>query len=146
MKKVVVLASLALIVGVGLAGQALCKNACGAAPQCAPACSYVTRMVPCVKTELVPEVQPCSVVVPETKVGYRCRPVMIKGVPVGCPAGAGSCVQCYPQPFCQVVNQTVPFYYTVPKVVPSYNLVYRKVCKPVWLPQTYQVQAVPLCN
>jgi hypothetical protein len=145
MKKVVVPAVVALIIGVGLAQDALCGPACAPAV-CAPSCSYVTRMVPCVKTELVPEVQPCSVVVPETRVGYRCRPIMIKGTPVGCAAGAGACVQCYPRPFCQVVNQTVPFYYTVPKVVPSYNLVYRKVCKPVWLPQTYKVEAVPMCN
>ena len=112
---------------------------------CAPQCTYVTKMVPCVKTQMVPEVIPCKTYIPVQKVGYRCQKILLKGTPVGAACGADGCTQCYPQPFCKVVTQKVPYTYCVPKCVTYYQVRYRKVCCPVMLPQKYMVQAIPLC-
>jgi hypothetical protein len=95
---------------------------------------------------MVPQLVPQMMVVPELKTGYRCRKILVRGFPVGCPRGIDPCTKCCPQPFCHVVNQTVPFTYTVPKKVCSYNVVYKPVCRTVWLPQTFKVQAIPMCN
>ncbi len=146
MKRVVVSISAALLVISIVAGPAFSMGGFPPPGACGPKPCYVTKMVPCVKTELVPELVPCTAVVPVKKVGMRCQKVMLRGTPVGCPQGADSCTQCYPQPFCQVVTQKVPFEYYEPKVIPWYNVRYRKVCKPVMLPQTYKVDAVPMCR
>jgi len=70
---------------------------------------------------------------------------MLKGIPVGQPCGMDPCTKCCPQPFCQVVEQKVPYYYCEKKTVTSYNVVYKPVCRTVMMPQTYMVQAQPMC-
>jgi hypothetical protein len=115
--------------------------------QCSPPGCYVTKMVPCVKTELVAQVCPTTVCVTVPKTGYTCRKVMLKGTPVGCPPGGSDpCTQCFPKPFCKVVTQKVPYTYYENVAMPSYNLVYRKVCRQVWRPQVYRLDAYPLCR
>lgn len=116
------------------------------APQCAPPSTLVTKMVPCMKTEIVADVVPYEQCVPVKKIGYRTQKVMLKGVPVGQPCGLDPCTKCCPQPFCQVVEQKVPYVYYETKKVRSYNICYRPVCRPVMLPQTYLVQAYPMCK
>ncbi len=120
------------------------QNPC--APQCAPPSTLVTKMVPCMKTEIVADVVPYERCVPVKKIGYRTQRVMLKGVPVGQPCGMGPCTQCCPRPFCQVVEQKVPYVYYDKKTIRSYNICYRPVCRPVMLPQTYLVQAYPMCK
>jgi hypothetical protein len=106
----------------------------------------VTRMVPCTKTEMVAEVVPCTKMVPVKKIGYRIQNVMLKGTPVGQPCGMNPCIKCCPQPFCQVVQQKVPYEYYEPKAVPWYNVVYKPVCRQIMMPQQYVVEAVPMCK
>jgi hypothetical protein len=114
-------------------------------PPCIQQC-LITKMIPCVRTEMVAEVQPCTRTVPVTKVGYRTQKIMLKGSPVGQPCGIDPCTKCCPQPFCQVVSQKVPYYYCEYRKVPSYNIVYKPVCRTVMMPQLYNVQAIPLCK
>jgi len=140
----VVITSVALLIA-ALAGAAQCMNCYPPPSSCAPPCSFVTRMVPCVQTQMVAEVVPCSQTVPVTKVGYRIQKFLLKGTPVGQPCGINPCIKCCPQPFCQVVEQKVPYYYCDKTTVTSYNLVYKPVCRPVMLPQTYMVQSYPMC-
>ena len=103
-------------------------------------------MVPCVKTELVPQVVQSTACIPVTKVKYRNQKVLIKGTPVS-PCGPGSpCVKCCPQPFCKVVVQKVPYTYCETKKVPYYSVVYKRVCRKVMVPYTYRIDAVPLCR
>lgn len=150
MSRVVVLVSVVLVACVSLSLPAECMNSYQCAPPCPPPCpvetSYMTRMVPCVKTRLVPEVVQCSAVVPVPQVSYRCQPVLLKGTPVGTPCGMDPCTKCCPQPFCQMVTRQVPQVTYVGKIVPYYKVVYKPVCEPVWLPQTYKVDAIPLCR
>jgi hypothetical protein len=118
------------------------------APPCPPPCTrhIVTRMVPCVRTECVAEVQPSCRVVPVKRIGWKPQQVMLKGTPVGSPCGQDPCTTCCPQPFCQVVTQKVPFEYYEYRTVPWYNIVYKSVRRPVMLPQQYVVEAAPVCN
>jgi hypothetical protein len=116
------------------------------APRCAPPTTLITKMVPCTKTEIVSEVVPYTRCVPVKKIGYRCQKVMLKGFPVGLPCGQDPCTKCCPQPFCQVVDQKVPYVYYETQKVRSYTIRYRPVCRPVMLPQTYMVQAYPMCQ
>jgi len=146
MERTMVVVSVALMLVAALAVPAQCMNPCQPPPPAPPQCGYVTKMVPCVKTQMIPQLVPCTAVVPERKIGYRCQKVLVRGCPVGLPKGVDPCTQCCPQPFCQVVTQQVPFTYCVPKKVCYYNVVYKPVCRTVWLPQTYKVQATPLCN
>jgi hypothetical protein len=143
---VVVLAAM-LFLG-ALAGSAECMNGCFP-PPCPPPCpqrTIVTKMVPCVRTEMVAEVQPSTRMVPVKKIGYKIQNVMLKGTPIGCPLGQDPCTKCCPQPFCQVVQQKVPYVYYEPTCVPWYNVVYKPVCRPVMLPQQYMVEATPMCG
>jgi hypothetical protein len=103
-------------------------------------------MVPCYKTEMVPEVQPSCRVVPVQRTGYRIQNVMLKGTPVGQACGQDPCTKCCPQPFCQVVQQKVPYCYWENVTVPSYKVVYKPVCRQVMLPQTYLVESLPMCG
>lgn len=145
MERIVVVVSAALLILAGIAGPGACM-AGGPMPGCgAPPCTYVTKMIPCVKTQMVPQVVPCKAVVPVKQIGYRCQKVLVRGMPVGMPCGMDPCTKCCPQPFCQVVTQKVPYVYYVPKCVSYYNVTYKPVCCTVWLPQTYKVEATPLC-
>lgn len=146
MERLVVIVSAVVMVLAGPADNGTCMNPYAGSSGCAPPCRYVTKMVPCVKTELVPQVVPCTAVVPEKRIGFRCQKVLLRGVPVGPPHGANACTRCCPEPFCRVVVQKVPYAYCVPKCRPYYNVVYRRVCRTVWLPQTYKVDAIPLCR
>ncbi|MEW6351147.1 MAG: hypothetical protein AB1646_18985 [Thermodesulfobacteriota bacterium] len=129
---------------VGIAAPAFSQSSCGMPPPCAPEPKFVTKMVPCVKTETVAEVVPCWTTVPVTRVGYKCQKVLVKGTPVGPACGQDPCTQCCPQPFSQVVDQMVPFTYCDYQKVPYYQVQYKKVCRPVWLPQTYRLDLCPL--
>ena len=100
MKRVVVVCA-ALVLVACVVGPAACMNNFVPAP-CPPASYCVTKMVPCVKTEMVASVRPVSMCVPVQKVGYRCQKVLVKGTPLGAPCGSSPCVQCCPQPFCKV--------------------------------------------
>jgi hypothetical protein len=144
MERTVVAVSVAVLLVTALALPGQCMNMCQPPPP--PQCGYITKMVPCVKTQMVPQLVPCTAVVPERKIGYRCQKVLVRGCPVGPPQGMDPCTKCCPQPFCHVVTQQVPFTYCVPRKVCYYNVVYKPVCRTVWLPQTYKVQAMPLCN
>lgn len=115
-------------------------------PSCGPQQTIVTKMIPCVRQEIVGEVQRTARYVPVWKVGYKTQRVLLKGSPIGRPCGQDACTKCCPQPFCEVVNQKVPYYYCEYKKVPWYNIVYKPVCRPVMLPQQYLVEAVPLCR
>jgi hypothetical protein len=95
---------------------------------------------------MVADVVPCSRTVPVQKVGYRTQKVLLKGTPVGQACGIDPCTKCCPQPFCQVVEQQVPYVYCEPKTVTSYTLNYRPVCRTVMMPQTFMVQAYPMCK
>ena len=145
MERVMVLVVAALLVLVGVAGPAESMSGCGPAQYC-PQRTMVTKMVPCVRTEMVAEVQPCTRVVPVQRVGYKVQNVMLKGTPVGRPCGQDPCTKCCPQPFCQVVQQKVPYTYYEPQCVPWYNVVYKPVSRTVMLPQTYMVEATPMCG
>lgn len=146
MKRVMVGIVAAFIAVALFASSAECSGpGAGWRQNCAPPCTYVTKMVPCIKTKWVPEVIPCKTVVPCPKIGFKCQKILLKGTPVGSACGADPCTTCYPQPFCKVVTQKVPYTYCEPKCVTYYKVQYRKVCYPVMLPQTYQVQAIPLC-
>ncbi len=146
MKRVMVGLAAILITIALAAGPAWCFWAgSGMGKSCAPQCSYVTKMVPCVKTNWVPEVIPCKTYVSVPKTAYRCQQVLLKGTPVGNACGADGCTRCFPQPFCQVVTQKVPYTYCVPQCVTYYQVRYRPVSCPVMLPQKYMVQAIPLC-
>jgi hypothetical protein len=136
----------ALLLLAGFAAPGECMNCYPGPAQCAPPRTLVTKMVPCVRTEIVAEVQPCTRVVPVKRIGYKMQNVMLKGIPVGSPCGQDPCTKCCPQPFCQVVQQKVPYVYYEPAPMPSYNVVYKPVCRQVMLPQTYMVEAVPMCG
>jgi hypothetical protein len=142
---VVVMASLFLCSSF-LSGPALSFNKCAPAPQCCPQQTMVTRMVPCTKTEMVAEIQPCTRCIPVQKTGWTTRKVMLRGTPVGRACGQDPCTKCCPQPFCQVIEQKVPYCYIEYKTIPWYNIVYKPVCKTFMLPQTYLVEAVPMCR
>jgi len=114
-------------------------------PSC-PERTLVTRMVPCTRTELVAEVLPFTRTVPVQMVGYKTQKVLLKGIPTGQPCGLDPCTKCCPQPFCQVVEQKVPYIYYEYKCVPDYRIVYKPICRPVMLPQTYMVDATPMCR
>jgi hypothetical protein len=144
MERVMVLVVAALLLIVGAVGPAESMSGCG--PQYCPQRTMVTKMVPCVRTEMVAEVQPCTKVVPVKKIGYRVQNVMLKGTPVGQPCGQDPCTKCCPQPFCQVVQQKVPYVYYEPQTIPWYNVVYKPVCRTVMLPQNYMVEAIPMCG
>ena len=66
------------------------------APRCAPPSKLVTKMVPCVKTEIVADVVPYTQCVPVKKIGFRTQKVLLKGTPVGQPCGLGPCTKCCP--------------------------------------------------
>lgn len=140
---VVVMASMLLVSGL-LSSPAQSFNGCQP-PQCPPR-TLITKMIPCVRTEMVAEVQPSTRCIPVTKMAFRTQKILLRGIPVGRPCGQDPCTKCCPQPFCQVVEQKVPYYYCEYKKVPSYNIVYKPVCRTVMLPQTYCVEAVPLCR
>jgi hypothetical protein len=142
---VVIMASLILISGI-LTDSALSFNGCAPTPQCAPQQCFVTRMVPCKKTEMVPEVVPCTRYVPVQKTAWRCQKVLLTGTPVGRACGQDPCTTCCPQPFCQVVEQKVPYCYYEYKAVPYYTVNYKPVCRTFMLPQTYMVQASRMCQ
>ena len=146
MARVMVIITAGLIALIGFASVGECMYPFPGAGSCGPRCSYVTKMVPCVKTEMVPEVQPCTTVIPVQKVEYRCQRFLVHGTPVGCPQGADPCTKCCPVPFCKVVTRNVPYVRCVPQQVPWYNVVYKPVCRRVWLPQTYKVTEYPLCH
>jgi hypothetical protein len=71
---------------------------------------------------------------------------MLRGFPTGRPCGLDPCTKCCPQPFCEIVDQKVPYIYYEYKTIPDYRVIYRPVCRPVMLPQTYMVEATPLCR
>ncbi|MCA1961333.1 MAG: hypothetical protein LDL33_11120 [Desulfomonile sp.] len=119
-----------------------CPPPCSPPP---PEVTYQTRMVPGVRTDLVPEVKQSNAVIPVPVVQYRAQPVLLKGTPIGAPCGMDPCTKSCPQPFCQVVTRQVPYVTYTTKVVPYYSVCYRPVCRPVCLPQTYKVEAHPLC-
>jgi hypothetical protein len=144
---VVLIASLLLMTGI-LAGPAQSMGGYSCPPpNCPPPCpqrTLVTKMVPCMRTELVAEVLPYTRTVPVQMV--RCQKVMLRGFPTGQPCGLDPCTKCCPQPFCDVVEQKVPYTYYEYKTIPDYRVVYRPVCRPVMLPQTYMVEATPMCR
>ncbi len=142
MQKVVILVC-AAVIGFACHGESIAQFP--AMGQCGPSCGYVTKMAPCVKTEMAPCVQPAATVVQVPKVTYRCQKVLVRATPVGRPCGEGPCVQCCPQPFCHVEMRNVPCLTYECQTVPSYNVVYKPVCRQVWLPQTYKVEQIPLC-
>lgn len=146
MERVVVAILVTTVFFVGAVSSSQCMTPCPPQGACCPQRTVVTRMVPCVKTELVAEVVPCTRMVPVKKVGYRIQNVMLRGMPVGQPCGVDPCVRCCPQPFCQVVQQKVPYEYYEPKAVCTYNVVYRPVQRQIMLPQNYVVEAVPMCR
>jgi hypothetical protein len=147
MKRVMVVVVATALLLVSLAGSALSWNGCmPPPPQCGPQQTFVTKMVPCVRTEMVPEVQPCTRTVTVQKVGYKTQNFLVKGTPVGMACSQDPCTKCFPQPFCQVVQQKVPFVYCEPVQVPWYNVVYKPVCRKVMMPQTYLVETVPVCG
>ncbi len=115
-------------------------------PPCGPQQTLITKMVPCVRTEMVAEVVPTTRVVPVKRIGYKIQNVMLKGTPVGSPCAQDPCTKCCPQPFCQVVQQKVPYEYYEPQSIPWYNVVYKPVCRTVMLPQNYLVEATPICG
>lgn len=131
-----------------VAGPVHCMNCYPPPNPCSPPppCTMITKMVPCMRTEIVADVQPCTRTVPVRKIGYRTQKVLLKGMPVGSPCGLDPCTKCCPQPFCQVVEQKVPYVYCEQQTVRSYNVVYRPVCRPVMLPQNYLVRAYPMCR
>jgi hypothetical protein len=146
---VVLIASLLLIVGISSGPAESMGGYSCPPPSCGPPCpqrTLVTRMVPCMKTELVAEVLPCTRTVPVQMVGFKSQKVMLRGIPTGQPCGLDPCVKCCPQPFCEVVDQKVPYTYYEYKTVPDYRVVYRPVCRPIMLPQTYMVEATPMCR
>jgi len=119
------------------------------APPCAPPCpppTFVTKMIPCTRTEIVADVQPVVQCINVPKIAYRPQKFLLKGIPVGQPCGLDPCTKCCPQPFCEVVQQPVPYVYYEQKKIQSYNVSYRPVCRPVMLPQTYMVKAYPMCQ
>jgi hypothetical protein len=146
MERVVVAVLVTLALMAGIVGSAQSMTAYPMPGQNCPQRTMVTKMVPCTKTELVAEVVPCTRIVPVKKIGYRTQNVMIKGTPVGRPCGMDPCTKCCPQPFCQVVQQCVPYEYYEPKAVPWYNVVYKPVCRQVMMPQQYMVEATPMCK
>lgn len=148
MKRIVFAFMAAAILVAGIAASAECMaGGCYPAPvQCGPQRSLITKMVPCMRTELVAEVKPCVKTVPVQRVGYRLQNFMVCGTPVGQPCGLDPCTKCCPQPFKQVVQQKVPYVYYEPQCVQSYEVVYRPVCRPVMVPQTYMVETTPMCR
>lgn len=143
---VVISAVVALLAGLTVSAHAMGFYSPPAQPNCAPQSMYVKKMVPCIKTELVAEVKPCTVTVPVQRVGYRCRRVLVKETPVGRPCAVDPCVRCFPQPSCRVVTQKAPYVYYESQCVPWYNVTYKKVCRKVWRPQVFKVEARPLCR
>jgi|GEM_PF-721182 len=147
---VVLVASLVLIIGISSGPAESMGGYSCPPPNCPPpSCpqrTLVTRMVPCMKTELVAEVLPCTRTVPVQMVGFKSQRVMLKGFPTGQPCGLDPCTKCCPQPFCEVVDQKVPYIYYEYKTVPDYRVVYRPICRPIMLPQTYMVEATPMCR
>ncbi len=139
---VVVSALLLVVLSLGAAFAMCPPPNCGPQPQ---QC-YVTRMVPCTRTEMVAQVVPCTRTVMVQKVGYKTQSVLVRGTPVGMACGQSPCTQCRPQPFCETIQQKVPYYYAEPVSVPWYNVVYKPVCRPVMLPQTYLVETIPVCG
>ena len=95
---------------------------------------------------MVAEVQPATRVVNVQKTGFTVQNVMLKGTPIGSACGQDPCTKCCPQPFCQVVQQKVPYTYCEMVSVPYYNVVYKPVCRQVMLPQNYMVEATPMCG
>lgn len=149
MERVMVVVLAATLFLAALAGPAESMNACyppTCSPPPCPQRTLVTKMVPCTRTEVVAEVQPCTRMVPVQRVGYRMQNVMLKGTPVGRPCGQDPCTKCCPPPFCQVVQQKVPYTYYEMQSVPWYNVCYKPVCRQVMLPQTYMVEATPMCG
>jgi hypothetical protein len=146
MERVMVLVVAAVLFLACVSGPVQAMQGCGPVAQPCPQRTLITKMVPCVKTEMVAEVQPATRMVPVKRVGYRIQNVLLKGTPVGRPCGQDPCTKCCPQPFCQVVQQKVPYVYYEPQCVPWYNVVYRPVCRTVMLPQTYMVEAIPVCG
>jgi hypothetical protein len=144
MIRVVVVVSVVLFALCTIAGSAQCMPPAKVKPSCAPPPFYVTKLVPCVKTEMVGCVKPCTGYVPVKMMQFRCQRYLLKGIPVGRPQGGSPCIKCYPQPFCQVVERKVPCVTWAYKPVKYYNVCYKPVCRQVWLPQTYQVQPIPL--
>jgi hypothetical protein len=142
---VLIMASSLMVSG----GLVTLADAMGGYPCPPPPCpqrTLVTKMVPCTRTELVAEVLPCTRTVPVQKIGFRTQKVMLKGIPTGQPCGLDPCTKCCPPPFCQVVDQKVPYVYYEQKTVPDYRIVYKPVCRQVMLPQTYMVEAYPMCR
>lgn len=151
MQRTVVAVVVGLFISVALAGTPLAWY-CGppqhprVQPCAPPPCTFITKMVPCTRTEIVGEVKPVTQCVPVRKIGYRMQKVLLKGTPVGFPCGLDPCTKCCPQPFCQVVEQKVPYVYFEHKTIRSFQVCYKPVCRPVMLPQTYMVQAHPMCQ
>jgi len=146
MERVMVAILVATVFLVGGVSSAQCMMPYPPQGACGPQRTVVTKMVPCMKTELVAEVVPCTRMVPVKKMGYRTQNVMLRGMPIGLPCGMDPCTRCCPQPFCQVVQQKVPYEYYEPQCVRTYNVVYKPVQRPVMLPQNYVVEAVPMCR
>ncbi len=143
---VVISAVVALLAALTVSAHAMGFYPPPAQPNCAPQCTYVKKMVPCIKTELVPEVKLSTVTVPVRRVGYRPQRVLVKETPVGRPCAVDSCVRCFPRPSCKVVTQKAPYVYYESQCVPSYNVTYKKVCRKVLRPQVFKVETRPLCR
>ncbi len=146
MKRASVVFMAAIITLVGIMGTAQSYVGSGGNRQCGSGDQFVTIMTPCVKSEWVAQTQPCLTPMPVKRVCFKDQKVLIKATPVGSACGMDPCVKCCPQPMCKVVTQRVPVVYYEQQMVPSYNVVYKKVNKKIMMPQTYKVDAYPLCK
>ncbi len=109
----------ALLLLAGFAAPGECMNCYPGPAQCAPPRTLVTKMVPCVRTEIVAEVQPCHASCPSQENRLQDAKRHAERNPSRISLRQDPCTKCCPQPFCQVVQQKVPYVYYEPAPMPS---------------------------
>jgi hypothetical protein len=105
--------------------------------------TFYQKMVPCVKTKIIPVarriVETYPVPVPVT----RKLPVLLSETPVGCDDGADPCIECFPKPSTRSAFKDVVAPRMVPARIPSLVVEPRAVTRRIMLPQWFAVEEIP---
>jgi hypothetical protein len=106
--------------------------------------TYYQKMVPCVAQEVLQVPRRIAPVFPVPVPSVRRMPTVITETPVGCAAGAGDCVECFPKPSVKNASADVVAPRMVPVRVPGVEYVPKLVTRRVMLPQWFEVTEQPM--
>jgi hypothetical protein len=102
--------------------------------------TYYQRMVPCVQKKTVPVARRIVDTFPVPVPVKRKHPVLLSKTPVGCAAGEGPCVECFPKPTCRPASTYALAPKFVPVRVPGVVIEPKCITRRIMLPQWFAVE------